>query len=161
MHKIYGDLTNILIALLLVGCMPTNAHQNNRQAGISTSKNSVLDFKNGTYCFEELFKRDVTNVKLNISGNTVTGLMNRIPYEKDSARGKLTGSRDKGGEMDLHYEYIIEGIWQTETILAKIQDNKLFIKIGELQDINQDGHLTYKDDGQAFFSKALMRVDCK
>ena len=47
-------------------------------------------------------------------GNNITGLMNWVPYQKDSARGTLKGTKNAAGEFDLMYQYMIEGNQQTE-----------------------------------------------
>ena len=73
--------------------------------------NSVTsnNIKDGTYCFRKLFNRDVTDVQLTIVGDAITGSMNRLPYEKDSAKGTLKGTKNPAGEFDLMYDYMIEG----------------------------------------------------
>ena len=96
-----------------------------------------------------------------IVGDVITGNMNWLPYEKDSAKGALKGTKNTAGEFDLTYGYMIEGIQQTETKIMKIENEKLLIKVGELLDLKYDGHLIYKDVSQAKYSEILEKVACK
>ena len=118
------------------------------------------NIKDGSYCFIKQFNQDITEVKLVFAGDTVTGVMNRVPYQKDSARGKLKGTKNQLGELDLMYDYMIEGNQQTETKRMKIENGKLLIKTGELLDPNNNGNLIYKDVNQAKYSEVLESVQC-
>ncbi len=56
---------------------------------------------------------------------------------------------------------MIEGNQQSETIIMKIENEKLWFKKGELIDPNNDGHLVYKDVSQAKYEEGLEKADCK
>jgi hypothetical protein len=73
----------------------------------------------------------------------------------------LQGCRNAVGELDLMYDYMIEGSQQTETKIMKIEDGKLLVKVGELQDPKNDGNLVYKDVSQAKYSEVLESISCK
>ena len=169
-------LLAIFSLFLLLACNKTEVPQPNNQAAtgvpVVNSENAQSDYAtsnnvtsnslpDGTYCFNKLFNQDVTEVQLTILGNAVTGTMNWIPYQKDSARGTLKGSKNTVGEMDLMYDYMIEGNQQTETKIMKIEDGKLLVKIGQLLDPKNDGNLVYKDVSQANYTEVLEKVDCK
>ncbi len=112
-----------------------------------------------TYCFSKNLNKDITDVTLTIYGDTVTGTMNWIPWEKDSARGTLAGTLLPSGEMHLLYDYMIEGSHQTEEKIMKIEDGTLFIKHGELTDPKYDGHLIYKDASTAVYNEVLEKCE--
>ncbi len=150
--------------LLLTSCNQTDAPEANIHvpSGLPVkADNAVAYMQDGTYCFGKLFNQDVTDVQLVISGNIVTGKMDWVPYEKDSARGTLRGYKNEAGELDLLFNYMIEGNQQTETKIMKIDNDKLLIKHGELLDAKNDGNLVYKDISQAEFTETLEKVDCK
>ena len=150
----------IFSLILLAACNKADAPETNinKPSGVPViTSNSIID---GTYCFRKLFNQDVTNIQLTILGSAVTGKMDWIPYEKDSARGTLQGSINALGELDLIYDYMIEGSQQTETKIMKIGDGKLLIKMGELLDPKNDGNLVYKEVSQAKFSEVLEPVKC-
>lgn len=153
-----------LSLFLLVACNKTDVPQPNTHAPsglLIKMDNEVSYMKNGTFCFSKRFNQDVTNVQLTILDGTVTGKMDWIPYEKDSARGALRGYENAAHELDLLYDYMIEGSQQTETKIMKIQGGKLLIKHGELLDPKNDGNLIYKDPIRAEFSEMLETVKCK
>lgn len=159
-------LLAIFSLFLLSACNKTDTPQPNNQAAtgvpVLTSNNVTSNsLSDGTYCFSKLFNQDVTDVQLTILGSAVTGKMDRIPYQKDSARGTLQGFKTTAGELDLLYDYMIEGNQQTETKIMKIENGKLLIKHGELLDPKNEGNLIYKDISQAKYSEILEKVDCK
>lgn len=159
-------LLAIFSLFLLAACNKTDTPQPINQAAtgmpdIASNNVTSNSLSDGTYCFSKVLNKDVTDVKLNIAGNVVTGKMNWLPYEKDSARGTLTGTVNTTGELELLYDYMIEGNQQTETKMMKIEQGKLLLKIGELLDPKNDGNLVYKDVSQAKYSEILEKVDCK
>lgn len=110
--------------------------------------------QNQELCFVKNFNKDVTTVTLTVSGDKVVGRMDWVPFEKDSARGTLSGTL-ANGEMNLLYDYMIEGARQTEEKIMKIEDGKLFIKHGELLDPKYNGNLIYKDSSTAVYNEIL------
>ncbi len=153
-------LLPISCLFLLIACGKTDAPEANIHALSGVPVVMADNIKDGSYCFSKIFNQDVTDVQLTISGKLVTGKMDWVPYEKDSARGTLQGFKNVAGELDLVYDYMIEGSQQTETKIMKIQDGKLLVKIGELLDPKNDGNLVYKDVSQAKFSEVLEPINC-
>ena len=151
----------IFCLFLLTACNKTDAPEANIHAFSGVPVAMADNIKDGTYCFSKHFNQDVTDVQLTISGKVVTGKMDWVPYEKDSARGTLQGSKNAAGELDLIYDYMIEGSQQTETKIMKIEDDKLLVKVGELLDPKNDGNLVYKDVSQAKYSEVLEATSCK
>ena len=151
----------ILSLISLIACNKTDAPEANIHAPSGVPVKSSNSLQDGTYCFSKLFNQDVTDVRLTIIDSAVTGKMDWVPYQKDSARGTLQGAKNAAGELDLMYDYMIEGNQQTETKIMKIEDGKLLIKVGELLDPKNDGNLVYKDVTQAKFSEVLEPAECK
>ena len=176
MHKINGELLSLFIFLALLGCEKNKVAEANKKelrGEIDTLANTIKpkqetekqstiqpNIQDGSYCFTKKFNQDMTDVKLVFAGNTINGVMNWVPYQKDSARGTLKGIKNQAGEFDLMYDYMIEGNQQTETKRMKIENGKLLIKIGELLDANENGNLVYKNVNQAKFSEVLEPVAC-
>lgn len=128
---------------------------------ISEIKNEVSKEVEENYCFLQVFKKDTTRVNLTINGTDVKGTMDILPYQKDSARGTLQGTKNENGELEVLYSYMIEGNNQTETKILKVENDKLLIKKGELLDLKNDGNLTYKDVSKAKFSEEIPKTECK
>ena len=115
----------------------------------------------GTFCFLKAENKDSTKVTLTIAGNDVKGKMVWNPYQKDGARGTLTGTKNASGEFELMYNYMIEGNNQSETKVMKIENGELLIKEGLLEDLKNDGNLRFKDVSKAVYSEKLSKVVCK
>ena len=110
-----------------------------------------------TLCFEEKVGKDLTTVRFTIEGNKVTGSMEWLPYEKDQARGTLSGEK-MGNEIVADYEYMIEGSNQLEEKIFVLEGDKLLVKSGELEDKN--GKLFIKDKSKATIGQTLVKVAC-
>lgn len=160
MRKIFCGIFGFSLLLALAACKQDTAPQANKQA-LPAPVEAVENSLDGTFCFSNRFNQDATDVQLTILDGAVTGKMDWIPYEKDSARGTLRGYENAAHELDLLYDYVIEGSQQTETKIMKIENGKLLIKHGELLDPKNDGNLIYKDPSQAEFSEILETVKCK
>ena len=113
------------------------------------------------YCFLRAWHKDSTFVNLTIDTSGVKGTMHWQPYEKDGAVGTLSGKKNAAGEMELLFDYVIEGSHQTETKIMKLENDKLMIKEGELADPKNDGHLKYKNASKAVYKDTLNKVACK
>ena len=174
MHKFYVCLANFV---LLSACSRQPAAQNPSEPALTQAAEKLTETKlsepkptepkpvnklaDGIFCFKKSLNQDVTNVQLIISGDHVNGFMNWIPYQKDSARGTFKGTQNQIGELDLIYDYMIEGNLQSEIKIMKIENEKLWFKKGELIDLKNDGHLVYKDVSQAKYEDGLEKADCK
>lgn len=123
------------------------------------SESMPTTLADGAYCYEYRVGKDVTTVNLVLDGNTVTGEMNWLPYEKDSGRGTLQGTRD-GNEISAIWTYVIEGSNQTEEVLFKMEGDQLLRKTGELVDTNNDGNLKMKDPASAQYNETYTKVAC-
>ena len=164
MHKLYVCLASFL---LLNACGKQQLPQKTSDSAPVQATQKLIEPKsannlaNGDFCFKKTLNQDVTNVKIVISGDNVRGFMNWIPYQKDSARGTLTGTHNQINELDLIYDYIIEGHPQSETKIMKIENEKLWVKNGELIDPKNNGHLIFKDTSQAKYDEYLEKAECK
>ncbi len=113
------------------------------------------------YCFLKAENRDTTIVRLNfLADNDVRGEMIWQPWQKDGATGYLKGSLNANREMELKYDYTIEGNRQTETKIMKIEGDKLRIKQEELIDPKNDRNLVFKDASKAIYKETLTQSKC-
>jgi hypothetical protein len=130
MNKHLYILAILSLSLAFLSCK----NQAKKDSG-SDNQTEVKDttvVNNGTFCFLYAENKDTTYVSLMIDGTKVSGEMTWQPYEKDGARGTLSGTKLDSGELELMYAYMIEGSNQTETKVMKIDGDRLLIKVGEL-----------------------------
>ena len=115
----------------------------------------------GVYCFLKAENKDTTIVRVNfLADHDIRGEMIWRPWQKDGATGFLKGRLNANKEMELVYDYTIEGSRQTETKIMKIEGNKLSIKQGELIDPKNDGNLVFKDVSKAVYKTVLAKINC-
>lgn len=69
-------------------------------------------------------KKDSTSIELVIQGDTVTGVMNWMPYEKDSRKGKLKGTKT-GDNINAVWSFMQEGMTDTIDVQFKLTDDML------------------------------------
>lgn len=153
----------ILSLLVMASCHNNTDIHNSTSDSISATPTTepAAPPSKENYCFLSTLKRDSTFVNLTIEGDSVTGNMHWKPFEKDGSIGTLAGKKNNLGEFELLYDYMIEGNRQTETKVMKIENGKLVVKVGELLDSGNNGHLVYKDVATATYKDTLNQVDCK
>jgi hypothetical protein len=110
--------------------------------------------QNQPLCFSRIENKDVTTATITVNGDKVTGTMDWFPYGVDGAHGTLSGTLENA-EMNLLYDYTIEGAHQTEEKIMKIENGNLLIKHGQLEDPKYNGHLIYKDKASAVYKETL------
>ena len=116
----------------------------------------------GDYCFQSAINRDTTTIRVRVlSDDDIRGEMIWNPWQKDGAVGSLKGKLNADNEMELVYNYTIEGSRQSEMKVMKIENDKIMIKKGELVDPKNDGNLVLKDAKKAVYKEMLSKVSCQ
>ncbi len=112
-----------------------------------------------TSCYISTLGQDTTWVQLTITADgAVSGTYDWVPFEKDSARGTLSGKKE-GDLLKLTYDYMIEGSQQQEEKVMKMTGDQLADGEGELVE-GEGGMLKLKDPASVAF-KPMTKVDCK
>ncbi len=114
--------------------------------------------KADTFCYEFHLKKDVNSVQLIVAGEEVTGELDYLPYEKDSAIGKLKGKK-KGNEIVADWTATIEGNTQKEEVRFKMADDKLMRASGVL--VERGGKMVLKDPTKAKYAETFTKMSCK
>jgi hypothetical protein len=71
--------------------------------------------------------QDTTSIELVIKNNKVTGLMNWMPYQKDSRKGKLQGTIKNDSVLAV-WSFMQEGMTDTMKLQFKLHNNTLLQK---------------------------------
>ena len=71
--------------------------------------------------------QDTTSIELVVKNNKVTGLMNWLPYQKDSRKGKLQGTI-KNDTIQAVWSFMQEGMTDTLNLQFKLHNNSLLQK---------------------------------
>lgn len=101
---------------------------------------------------------DSTFLTIKTDGKKVTGALDWIPNEKDSATGSFVGTQE-GNIIKAVWSYTIEGSDQKEGIELKIEGNKVSRKVGELKEVGNV--MVLKNPSKAPFSEIYTKVPCK
>ncbi len=158
---IYSSIT--ICALFLAFSCSNNSSNTKQESTTATQdvKPKVDEPFMGVYCFLKAENRDTTIVRVNFLSDTdVRGEMIWNPYQKDGATGFLKGKLNANKELEMVYDYTIEGNRQTEAKIMKIEGDKLLIKQGEMLDPKNDGNLVFKDASKAEYKTVLMKTKC-
>lgn len=129
-----------LIALAAASC---SSPQNNRNGGdsVSTTTTTTTDTVikerdipsasvHDTLSFvrtEGKTNQDSTTVTLHLKGSNITGQMKWTPYEKDSRKGTLQGTRS-GDMIKATWTFMQEGMTDTLALQFELKNNQLLQK---------------------------------
>jgi hypothetical protein len=144
-----------IIAIFLSSC------QNKKQEKTAIVETPSISELEGKKCFMSAINKDTTRVSIQIDGDKITGDLVWLPYQKDKRVGTLVGTKNANGELELTYNFMQEGMSQTETKIMKIDNDVLLIKHGELEDPKNDGNMKYKDASKATFSEKIPKTECE
>jgi hypothetical protein len=127
-------------------------------AGDSTGGNPTRSDQEQKYCFlrtEGTQQQDSSYVQLAIRKETVTGVFNVIPFEKDARRGTLLGKME-GDTLDLVWSFTQEGMPDTLRVVFALQGGRLTQK--PLSVDTATGRQVTRDTSR--FSVLYEPVDC-
>lgn len=108
---------------VLLFCFLAFACMNSKDA-----KNTFTSEKNeesGEVCFLNVTGetiKDSLEMHLKIDENKVSGIYNWLPAEKDSRKGKISGTKS-GNSINGKYEFVQEGGKYTQPILIELHEN--------------------------------------
>ena len=164
MQHIIKNVLIIVSVLFLAACSGDKSVKEEAKDSTATKQEETAkdtEGLKGKYCFLMTQGRDTTTVNINIINNDdIQGEMLWIPFEQHGASGSLKGKMRENKELELIYSFEIEGSTQSERMVMKIENEKLYIKKGALE-ADKDGILTIKDESKAEYTKILDKVDCK
>ena len=146
----------------ILSCNNNNAAKQETATTTQVTPPKTAEQFMGVYCFLKAENRDTTIVRVNfLSDDDIRGEMIWQPWQKDGATGDLKGKLNANKEMELVYNYTIEGSQQSETKIMKIEGDKLSIKQGELIDPKNNGKLVFKDASKAIYKTVLTKTSCR
>jgi len=110
--------------LIIICCVPIVGCQN------SNSRDDSLADSEQKQCFLRLDGTDLQDsafIQLVVRKETVSGIYNVIPHEKDARRGTVMGKTTED-VFDLVWSFSQEGMPDTLRVVFKLQDGKLLRK---------------------------------
>ncbi|GAB3752225.1 hypothetical protein [Spirosoma pomorum] len=109
-----------------------------------------------TLCFRQVIKRDTTTLKLVVKGSTVNGYLDINPFEKDRARGPLTGTM-RGNQIQTNWQRSGEGVTQPYTLTLTLNPDTVTWPEGER--VEKKGRWELKSP-MGNYTYALAKISC-
>ena len=145
----------LILAIAFVACQPKAKPSTEEE----TSTEGEFTVEDGTTCYLFTEGQDSTYLTLTVEGTKVTGYMAWEPWEKDGARGDLSGTLD-GNKVTADWDYVIEGSEQAEEKIFVIEADAVGEMNGELTE-GPGGKLVLKDPANAKIGTYFGKVECK
>ncbi|WP_353128520.1 hypothetical protein [Parapedobacter pyrenivorans] len=146
-------LSSLVCLASLMACQTGTERQ--EQAG---NKHNESQNQEQKYCFlrtEGMQQQDTSFIQLMVRNETVSGVYNVIPHEKDARRGTVLGKLTDD-VFDLVWTFTQEGMQDTLRVVFKQQDGKLLQK--QLTVDTLTGRQVTVDSSR--FSETYEPVDC-
>jgi hypothetical protein len=161
----------LLVFLLLILILGFFFVKNNKALSPSPVINEIKQEDTVSLCYYYSNKTDrgfydKTYLRLNISGEKVTGEFSNYPAEKDSKVGTfegVVGSVDKssmGRTAELWWDSFAEGMKVKEELNIEFGDGSASALYGEMID-RGDGVYVYKNKTEIFFGPSLGQISCE
>jgi hypothetical protein len=158
-------LLPVLLAGFVISCNSENSHKTTADsAAVVKTDTSVMaptTQTNTSDCYEYIKNRDTAALKLNITGDELTGDLSYKLFEKDSNKGKIAGEL-KGDTIIAEYTFDSEGLRSVrEVIFVKQADGKLYEGTGEVEE--KGGKMMFKNRSALKFGQSIVfsKADCK
>ena len=119
----------LAIAFIVASCNNTGHKSEATLADTLTDKSSLTP-NTHALCFlrtDGNNNQDTTSIELVIKDNKITGLMNWMPFEKDSRKGKLQGTI-KNDTIYAVWSFMQEGMTDTINLKFTVKNNQLMQK---------------------------------
>ncbi len=153
-----NTLKTSICLILIILCFSCGKKENAVDQSASTPETKAIT---NMYCFRQLSSNgsvtDSLFIQLTVNGDSVTGIWNWLPAEKDKMVGTLAGTIHNN-EAKAIYTYTAEGQTAKEEKLFKIDGDTLRIRNGELEEHN--GIWMLKNAQTTPYNESVPRVDC-
>ena len=172
----YKEIIIIILILAVIFGVGWSFYTNekNKSNKDNQIEEEVVDTKPMTYnlCYYRSMKidrgfYDVSWLKLNITGENVTGEFRNFPAEKDSKVGKFEGTvgpvdqQTMSRTADVWWDSLAEGMNVTEELLISFGDGSASVGFGGEQKDRGDGVYVYTDKSKIVYQLPMSQIDCE
>lgn len=161
-------LSILILALSAITIASCTNEQKTRQAD-DTSKVIALDTTfaasrpktSSSDCYVYIKNRDTASLKINISGEELTGDLSYNLFEKDSNKGTIAGEM-KGDTIIAEYTFDSEGMRSVrEVVFVKKDDGNIYEGTGDVME--KAGKMIFKDRSKLKFGPTMVfsKTNCE
>jgi hypothetical protein len=157
-------LISAVFVITLVSCTSENKSSTGDSTeviALDTTFTATTPKENSSDCYIYIKNRDTASLKLNITGEELTGELNYKLFEKDSNTGKIAGEI-KGDTIIAEYTFDSEGIRSVrEVVFVRKDDGNIYEGTGDV--VEKDGKMVFKDRSALKFSPTMVfsKTECK
>ncbi|MEO6221039.1 MAG: hypothetical protein ABIO81_11460 [Ginsengibacter sp.] len=154
----------IIPFLFIAGCNSSNQKEDygdtivNDSFHVSEKGNAIPTVISGCYAWG--MKRDSALLKLDISGNKITGDLSYKFYEKDNNLGKIDGILEDS-LIFANYTFQSEGMTSVREVIFKIRNDSLLEGFGEIVMSGDTAKFKYKNQVQFQNKLPFKKINCK
>jgi len=145
----------LMFSLAFLSCKQKEEDKATEQPETATI---IKENKDGNFCYLKVVSRDSIILNYTRKGDSVSGIFNWLPYEKDKKTGTFQGTI-KGNSATAVGHYFSEGMEYHEELFFTITGNQAAVKFGEMME-SDDGVWRYKNINKTTVQN-LDKVDCK
>ncbi len=159
---------SFLISALFITALTSCTTENKNRAGdsteviaVDTTFTATAPKENRSDCYIYIKNRDTATLKLNITGEELTGELDYKLFEKDSNTGKIAGEM-KGDTIIAEYIFDSEGMRSVrEVVFVKKDDGNIYEGTGDVME--KDGKMVFKNRSTLKFSPTMVftKTNCK
>jgi hypothetical protein len=147
------------MCLFLNGC--SNRATSEESASSAADSIRVVDSSGmvapGTYCYRQVMSRDTILLRLKVNGSEVTGELAVLPFEKDKARGAISGTL-VNNQIRADWQRFGEGITELYEVVFVLLGDTVTWREGER--VQRQGKWILKNPDQGY-QYVLMKVNCE
>lgn len=148
----------IALLCLLTSCGQRSAKTESTTSGDSIAHTTATESTQpDTLCYRQIVGRDSTTLQLIIDDSTVTGELAVIPFEKDRARGSISGIRTNN-QILADWQRSGEGVTQAYEVVFTLKGDSVTWRDGER--VEKNGKWVLKNPAQGY-EYVLMKTDCR
>ena len=117
----------LLLATIVMACNNNQENTSSADSASTLSNNNSSPKQETELCFQRTANQDTSTIHLVFESDRVSGVFNHIPYEKDSRKGTLSGTRN-GDKIKAVWSFMQEGMNDTLSVEFKVSENELYQK---------------------------------
>lgn len=145
----------LIFSLIFLSCKQKEEEKVAEQPETATI---IKENKDGDFCYLKVVSRDSIILNYTRKGDSISGIFNWLPYEKDKKISTFKGTI-KGNSATAVGHYFSEGMEYHEELIFTITGNQAAVKFGEMIE-SDNGVWRYKNINKASVQN-LNKVTCK
>lgn len=152
--------TTCILALATISCQKTKTEETTITKTGTIEKTETLETAiAGKQCYLSVTGKDSIVFEMEHKGDSVHGIFNVLPYEKDKRRSTFKGVLNGNSGIALG-RYSAEGMDYTEELHFTVSDSTVSVNFGPTKQ-GKDGIYRYVNKDDKKYMHLIPKTDCK